>query len=152
MGEMLEITIRRWYDDGERETYQDLVALKAPREVLARFASGVVADALGVNTSALVHTAVAIDTASGQPTGAPDGIAFREEPAGTSTKRKRRTKAEMEADRLAEQTSAEEAVTNAGPDPYQPGDPILVTMDNRSGTFTPVESVPDAPFNPFAPK
>ncbi len=139
MGEKWQVVVSRWTeDDGWIEEAQ----LIAPREALTRFAPGVVAEALGANT----HAANAFlvpeqfrDALVAEPVPGVTPVPAMSEQ--DKPKRTRRTKAQIEADRLAEQTAAEVAVTNGGNDPYPDAD--AVPNGNEA---------PAVPFNPFAPK
>lgn len=150
--EKWRVTVQRYAvdpgmpDDPLEGGWEPEVELIATREQLARFAPGVVAEALGNNTVADVHVEPVRVPGQEEPAGAPD-----------KPKRTRRTKAEMEAARaaedaakIAEQARAEKAVTNGGPDPYPADSPT------HMATGPVVESgeapAPAVPFNPFAPK
>ena len=114
MGEQWRVSVMFLNQEGE---WVDRVVLAAPRHALARFAPGVVAEALGVPAESVTETAVEPD--DGETDGQP--------------KRRRRTKAEMEAARAAEQAAE---VANVPPAVIEQG---------------PTDSTPE-PFNPFAPK
>lgn len=141
MGEKWQVVVSRWTeDDGWIEEAQ----LIAPREALARFAPGVVAEALGVQPAL---ESLSPDNSTGTFTPAVEDSRTERVSAGVveSVRRKRRTKAQIAADEAAAlleaQTAAEVAVTNAGPDPYPDAD--AVPNGNEA---------PAGPFNPFAPK
>lgn len=144
MGEKWRVTVER-FDD---EVWIEEAQLVASREQLARFAPGVVAEALGVWPT-LTETLAAVSPPAAL-TEVPAGTVI--EPVDEKPKRARRTKAQIEADeaaaKLAEQSAERERVNeqiSAPTDPY-PG----VTVTTALESVAPVP--PAAPFNPFAPK
>jgi hypothetical protein len=109
VGEIFKVMVWQQTDDGGFET---MVELTAPREMLAQFAPQAVAAALGTTTQDAEPPKMAMEG----PT---------ETPEQATQRRKRRTKAEMEASRAAE---------------------TVVTLD-RSLTVTPIVQMP-APVYP----
>lgn len=187
MGEKWRVTVERWAPETEElsEGWTEVATLAASREQLARFAPGVVADALGVNTANVVHAPVTVtmnnSDATFTPAPATGGIVFQDERPEDVPKRKRRTRAQIEADRLREQETAraaierltqfpasvpsyqqdaaEVAVTNAGPDAYPtaPGEPEVPFVPDGASVpgavaTSVMASAGGGPFNPFAPK
>lgn len=152
MGEKWQVVVSRWTeDDGWIEEAQ----LIAPREALARFAPGVVAEALGSTAEPRGEVATPLVVTSETMAGV-----VADSFGGQPAKRTRRTKAQIAADEAAAlieaQTAAEVAVTNGGNDPYPPEGETSTTAETAAPVtqiVTPTPGgAPAAPFNPFAPK
>lgn len=158
--EKWRVTVER--SGEEPGIWDEVVTLSAPREQLARFAPGVVADALGVNT-ATTYTDKVPDYGFGTEAdqmgalatekSVPDGNYGPGQPA----KRKRRTKAEIEADRLREQGGQRGDAVD--PAERQAVADMNAAIENggsvtrtESGAVAVDDPGPAAVFNPFAPK
>lgn len=164
MGEKWRVTVERWDEDDATDlaVWTEVSTLVAERGQLARFAPGVVADALGVNTHASTILADVVTAAFATET--PDASA-EPTPTDGASKRKRRTKAEMEADRAREQAEAANGATvtdlaQAARQATAGTDAILAaahdaSQASRDATEAVAETQigqPVVPFNPFAPK
>lgn len=145
MGEKWRVTVERFDETEIDAEWVEVSTLVAERGQLARFAPGVVADALGSTTTVTMGNASATFTPVAEPElgyMTPDGpVVMAEAP-----KRKRRTKAEIEADRAREtgDHAGETAGNRIERVIAESGLPIKVTT-GLSGTGA-------APFNPFAQK
>lgn len=150
VGEKWRVTVERTkVDEDDNEYFEPEVVLLGTREQLARFAASVVAEALGNNTSVFQPESV-----GGRPL-TPTELERHAEtvlsgPAPDRPKRARRTKAEMEAARAAEDAAKIAEQTQAAGDEIQrfadtAGTAALTAMAEHGDR-------PTAPFNPFAPK
>jgi len=136
--------------DGD-SAYTTVIELMAPREQLARFAPGVVAEALGANTMVRVDNSTATFTSTFQAENpAPTDIAAeidsvtRDETGQVTTRRRRRTKAEMEAARAAEE-AAEQARARELTRDADAATVVAETLVADGATA----KAPEAPYNPF---
>ena len=139
MGEKWRVTVERYVPgDGEFDgDWHGVIGLDAPREQLARFAPGVVAEALGVQPAeeSSPNTQVTLNS-GGVVTESvmPDGIA--------SVKRKRRTKAEIAADEaaamVANAVAAEVPVSQEGV-PEVPSPVVTIQPAAPGGTYNPFQ-------------
>lgn len=167
MGETYRVSVRKIVPNDEYD--EPVIELVASREQLARFAPGVVAEALGA--SSLVFGSQQTVTVGGPeitpetvpaPIKVPDGLM---DPGQEAPKRKRRSKAEMEAARAqaaqvaptSAETSADAGVAaeehdeTSGIRPQTANVPAGMTDLRQAGGMAQVGPA-TVPFNPFAPR
>jgi hypothetical protein len=121
-------------EDGDYN-YQSVVDLTAERGQLARFAPAVVAEALGASAAS-----VTVQTENSIGCFPPVEHVADDEPATAEAdkpKRRRRTKAEMEADRLAELGATNAAEANAVAAPVAVTPPSAPAAADDTGDWNP---------------
>lgn len=137
MGDRYRVTVERLTPaaDGVGDDYATIVELLAEAEMLARFAPQAVAEALGAEQGTLATGGVV--PATGEPV-------FQDATVPRQTRR-RRTKAEIEADKLAEHQAASAAPVPGGPVPGPSPAEVVAPMNQTPALDAP----PAEPFNPF---
>lgn len=131
MGKIYKVTVTEVEDDVDRM----IIELTAPVEMLRQFAPAAVAAALGEAEQPIVTPA---------PNGEPEP--FNAKTHDEPVRRKRRTKAEMEAARAADAETAPRQVTGDQsaftPEPIPPSETVT--------TADPAKAEPKPAYNPFA--